>query len=39
VDPAPVLRVPFLPDDVHDIDTLEQVAAHLFGRAATSSSS
>jgi anion-transporting ArsA/GET3 family ATPase len=37
VDPAPVLRVPFLADDVHDVDTLEQVAGHLFGRAAPSS--
>ena len=37
VEPAPVLRVPFLADDVHDVDTLEQVAGHLFGRAATSS--
>lgn len=36
VAPAPVLRVPFLPDDVHDIETLEQVAAHLFGRAGVS---
>jgi anion-transporting ArsA/GET3 family ATPase len=35
VAPAPVLRVPFLADDVHDVDTLEQVAAHLFGRAAS----
>jgi anion-transporting ArsA/GET3 family ATPase len=33
VAPAPVLRVPFLSDDVHDVDTLEQVAGHLFGRA------
>jgi anion-transporting ArsA/GET3 family ATPase len=39
VAPAPVLRVPFLPDDVHDVDTLEQVAAHLFGRAAAAASS
>ncbi len=38
VAPAPVVRVPFLADDVHDVDTLEQVAAHLFGRAASSSS-
>jgi anion-transporting ArsA/GET3 family ATPase len=37
VEPAPVLRVPFLADDVHDVDTLEQVAGHLFGRAAPSS--
>jgi anion-transporting ArsA/GET3 family ATPase len=37
VDPAPVLRVPFLADDVHDVDTLEQVAGHLFGRAAPTS--
>ena len=33
VTPAPVLRVPFLADDVHDVVTLEQVAGHLFGRA------
>jgi anion-transporting ArsA/GET3 family ATPase len=33
VAPAPVLRVPFLSEDVHDVDTLEQVAGHLFGRA------
>ena len=37
VTPAPVLRVPFLADDVHDVDTLEQVAGHLFGRAAAAS--
>jgi anion-transporting ArsA/GET3 family ATPase len=37
VEPAPVLRVPFLADDVHDVDTLEQVAGHLFGRAAPTS--
>ncbi len=33
VEPAPVVRVPFLAEDVHDVDTLEQVAGHLFGRA------
>lgn len=27
---APIARVPFLPDDVHDLDGLAQVAAHLF---------
>ncbi|MBA2624616.1 MAG: ArsA family ATPase [Acidimicrobiia bacterium] len=33
VAPAPVVRVPFLAEDVHDVATLEQVGAHLFGRA------
>ncbi len=33
VAPAPVTRVPFLADDVHDLGGLELVAAHLFGRA------
>jgi anion-transporting ArsA/GET3 family ATPase len=31
--PAPVVRVPILDSDVHDIDGLDQVGAHLFGRA------
>ncbi|MDQ3353881.1 MAG: AAA family ATPase [Actinomycetota bacterium] len=30
VAPAPVVRVPFLDDDVHDLDTLTRIAAHLF---------
>ena len=30
VSPAPVVRVPFLPHDVHDLDTLAEVASHLF---------
>ncbi|MDQ3146173.1 MAG: ArsA family ATPase [Actinomycetota bacterium] len=30
VDPAPVIRVPFLADDVHDLDTLSQIGEHLF---------
>ncbi len=30
VAPAPVVRVPFLADDVHDLDGLRAVAAHLF---------
>ncbi|HEV2767800.1 MAG TPA: ArsA-related P-loop ATPase [Acidimicrobiales bacterium] len=30
VAPAPVVRVPFLADDVHDLDTLARIAAHLF---------
>ena len=35
VAPAPVIRVPFLPTDVHDVEGLDRVAAHLFdtGRA------
>ncbi len=32
VAPAPVVRVPFLAEDVHDLATLEQIAAHLFDR-------
>jgi anion-transporting ArsA/GET3 family ATPase len=31
VDPAPTARVPLLPGDVHDIDGLTLVAAHLVG--------
>ncbi len=31
VAPAPVARVPFLADDVHDLDGLAAVADHLFG--------
>ncbi len=30
VDPAPVVRVPFLESDVHDIAGLDAIAAHLF---------
>lgn len=30
VEPAPVARVPFLAEDVHDLDGLAQVADHLF---------
>ena len=33
VAPAPVVRVPFLRTDVHDLDGLGLVGAHLFGRA------
>lgn len=31
--PAPVVRVPFLSSDVHDLDGLQLVADHLFSRA------
>ncbi len=34
VAPAPVVRVPFLASDVHDLTGLEDIASHLFGRAA-----
>jgi anion-transporting ArsA/GET3 family ATPase len=30
VAPAPVVRVPFLASDVHDLDGLDEIAAHLF---------
>jgi anion-transporting ArsA/GET3 family ATPase len=30
VKPAPVARVPFLAHDVHDLDTLAELASHLF---------
>lgn len=30
VAPAPVVRVPFLADDVHDLDTLAEIGTHLF---------
>jgi anion-transporting ArsA/GET3 family ATPase len=33
VAPAPVVRVPFLQTDVHDLDGLGQVARYLFGSA------
>ena len=33
VAPAPVARVPFLADDVHDVDGLSEVARHLFADA------
>ncbi|MCU0309849.1 MAG: ArsA family ATPase [Acidimicrobiales bacterium] len=32
VAPAPVVRVPFLSDDVHDLAGLDRIAGHLFGR-------
>jgi len=32
VAPAPVVRVPFLHTDVHDLDGLGEVAGHLFAR-------
>ena len=31
VAPAPVVRVPFLRSDVHDLDGLAEVGEHLFG--------
>lgn len=31
VSPAPVVRVPFLAHDVHDLSSLDEVAGHLFG--------
>jgi anion-transporting ArsA/GET3 family ATPase len=34
VAPAPVVRVPFLQTDVHDLDGLAEVGRHLFGRGA-----
>jgi anion-transporting ArsA/GET3 family ATPase len=30
VSPAPLLRVPFLADDVHDLGTLAEIGSHLF---------
>ena len=30
VAPAPIVRVPFLAEDVHDLRTLDEVAGHLF---------
>jgi len=35
VAPAPVVRVPFLPTDVHDLDGLGTIAAHLFRSGAS----
>ena len=32
VAPAPVVYVPVLRSDVHDLDGLAEVAAHVFGR-------
>ena len=32
VAPAPVVRVPFLAADVHDIEGLDRISDHLFGR-------
>ena len=34
VAPAPVVRVPFLDTDVHDLAGLDRIAAHLFPDAA-----
>ena len=34
--PAPVARVPFLADDVHDLDGLSEVTRYLFGDGAKS---
>jgi len=39
VAPAPVVRVPFLSTDVHDLDGLGAVAAHLFARTGRASPS
>ncbi len=33
VAPAPVVYVPVLRSDVHDLDGLAEVASHVFGRA------
>ena len=33
VSPAPVIRVPFLRSDVHDLVGLDQIADQVFGRA------
>jgi len=33
VAPAPVVRVPFLADDVHDLGTLTEIGSHLFAAA------
>ena len=33
VAPAPVVRVPFLPSDVHDLAGLQEVAGHLLYRS------
>ena len=30
VAPAPVVKVPFLGSDVHDVDGLDRIAEHLF---------
>jgi hypothetical protein len=38
VDPAPVVRVPLLSTDVHDLDTLADVADHLLAAPATKAS-
>jgi anion-transporting ArsA/GET3 family ATPase len=39
VAPAPVLRVPFLRSDVHDLDGLAEVGAQLFGPDASAAAS
>jgi anion-transporting ArsA/GET3 family ATPase len=33
IEPAPVVRVPFLPTDVHDLESLERLGTHLFAHA------
>jgi anion-transporting ArsA/GET3 family ATPase len=33
VAPAPLVRVPFLADDVHDLGTLAEIGSHLFTAA------
>ena len=35
VAPAPVVLVPFLPTDVHDLEGLDEIGKHLFPAAAT----
>ena len=30
VEPAPVVEVPFLPDDVHDLSTLTEIGSYIF---------
>jgi anion-transporting ArsA/GET3 family ATPase len=37
--PAPVMRVPLLDGDVHDLDGVQTVADHLFGRSRSSNCS
>jgi hypothetical protein len=32
VRPAPLVRVPFLPSDVHDLDGLSELGKYLFDR-------
>jgi anion-transporting ArsA/GET3 family ATPase len=33
IEPAPVVRVPFLPTDVHDLESLARLGTHLFAHA------